>query len=333
MNLREQLKEILPKVLPKRPAESIKGTKLIEIVKRQLEQDYSDATLRYHFSVMSCDPTSPIAKVDQGQGYYLRSAQPPRSFLQEPRLRQGALAGFDSEPGSDTPEQLLLKFQAFYNRFDSKETSFVFPIRHASERDKGRGSYYWIVPDAIVITWHAGEPVDDGGVKLLPELLSLEEPGFRLTSVKIAGGIDAENYLRVFHQCLSTCLWAHAAELVIATEMLDEYVVEELRRLGQRHGVGVRQFAFTEDDLAEWGNPVSITKLTVEDFDRGLRDTARVQRITAARPKDRLDWDRIELIKTKYGAIEYLFRWLHHCRMHKTAITFSDYDHLNLDKS
>ena len=35
MNLREQLKEILPVILPKSPAESIKGTKLIEMVKRK----------------------------------------------------------------------------------------------------------------------------------------------------------------------------------------------------------------------------------------------------------------------------------------------------------
>ena len=74
MNLRDQLKEILPDILPRNPNQSIKGTELIELVKYRLKQDYSDATLRYHFSIMSCDPSSPIAKVEQGQGYYLRSS-------------------------------------------------------------------------------------------------------------------------------------------------------------------------------------------------------------------------------------------------------------------
>ena len=72
MNLRDQLKEVLPDILPANPAESIKGTELIRLVKYSLRQEYSDATLRYHFSILCCDPSSPIAKVDQGQGYYLR---------------------------------------------------------------------------------------------------------------------------------------------------------------------------------------------------------------------------------------------------------------------
>ncbi len=73
MNLRDQLRQILPEILPKNPNQSIKGTELIQLVKYRLHQNYSDATLRYHFSIMSCDPSSPIAKVEQGQGYYLRS--------------------------------------------------------------------------------------------------------------------------------------------------------------------------------------------------------------------------------------------------------------------
>ena len=44
MNLRDQLKEILPDILPRNPAQAIKGTELIEMVKYKLKQDYSDAT-------------------------------------------------------------------------------------------------------------------------------------------------------------------------------------------------------------------------------------------------------------------------------------------------
>src|SRR4051812_18592615 len=72
MNLREHLRLILPEILPGTAAEAIKGTELIRLVRYRLGDEYSDATLRYHFSILSYDPTSPIAKVDQGQGYYLR---------------------------------------------------------------------------------------------------------------------------------------------------------------------------------------------------------------------------------------------------------------------
>ena len=56
MNLRDQLKEILPEILPSDPSSSIKGTELIRLVKYRLKQEYSDATLRYHFSILCADP-------------------------------------------------------------------------------------------------------------------------------------------------------------------------------------------------------------------------------------------------------------------------------------
>ena len=82
MNLREQLRNLLPDLLPDDPAEAIKGTELIRLVRVKLGEGYSDATLRYHFSILSYDPSSPIAKVDQGQGYYQRQKK-----LSGPNLR------------------------------------------------------------------------------------------------------------------------------------------------------------------------------------------------------------------------------------------------------
>ena len=96
MNLRDQLKEILPEILPSDPSSSIKGTELIRLVKYRLKQEYSDATLRYHFSILCADPSSPIAKVDQGQGYYLRTTRV--TTLEEARAL--AAAGF-TQAGMD----------------------------------------------------------------------------------------------------------------------------------------------------------------------------------------------------------------------------------------
>ena len=70
--LREKLTQLLPHILPEDPEEAIKGTELIDLCKNRGCTGYSDATLRYHFSIMCCDQTSPIAKVEHGQGYYLR---------------------------------------------------------------------------------------------------------------------------------------------------------------------------------------------------------------------------------------------------------------------
>ena len=86
MSLRHQLTEVLTEYLPANPKEAIKGTELIRLLRMKLEGNYSDASLRYHFSIMSCDPASPIAKVEKGQGYYRRTAAAPalstaRDFL------------------------------------------------------------------------------------------------------------------------------------------------------------------------------------------------------------------------------------------------------------
>ena len=70
MSLRNQLSDLLAEILPSNPKDSIKGTELIRLLRMTLDGEYSDASLRYHFSVMSCDPNSPIAKVEKGQGYY-----------------------------------------------------------------------------------------------------------------------------------------------------------------------------------------------------------------------------------------------------------------------
>ena len=97
MNLREQLRNLLPDLLPDDPAEAIKGTELIRLVRVKLGEGYSDATLRYHFSILSYDPSSPIATVDQGQGYYQRQHKLPalhgvvrQRFFDDPAPGDGA---------------------------------------------------------------------------------------------------------------------------------------------------------------------------------------------------------------------------------------------------
>ena len=88
MSLRSQLEELLPELLPSDPAQAIKGTELIRLVRLRLGEEYSDASLRYHFSFMASEPDSEIAKVERGQGYYRRMRE--RDGQRAPR---GLLAG------------------------------------------------------------------------------------------------------------------------------------------------------------------------------------------------------------------------------------------------
>ena len=328
MNLREQLKEILPVILPKSPAESIKGTKLIEMVKLKLKQNYSDATLRYHFSVMSCDPTSPIAKVEQGQGYFLRSARHEILRPRQMRLRQDSLQGFDRD-SAEEPEQVWYKFQAFYERYCDQDRNFTFPVRHyEADADPEDESYYWTVPDGVMVNWRSGQ-LSEQGVKLVPELLCLEEPSFGLISVKLAVSVTSENYRQVFFQALSSGAWAHGSELVIATPIQEDYVAEDLRRLGQQHGVGIAHFDLTEQQLTDWESPDSIRELPTDKFDSALRDPIQLNRLCSSTMGTRLDWDHLNQLITKYPVFDDVFRWIHYCLIRKQACSFVDFENAN----
>ncbi len=73
--LREQLLRILPVVLPKSPAEAVTGTELLTRVREYLDRDYADSSIRQFFSIIAAEPDSPMARVNQGSGYYLRSEE------------------------------------------------------------------------------------------------------------------------------------------------------------------------------------------------------------------------------------------------------------------
>ena len=87
-SLREALPPILEGILP--PQESaIKGTDLIAKIKEVTGARYEDSTIRYHLSILSQDPTTPIGKVEQGQGYFLRPASLRATGVDETaRLRE-----------------------------------------------------------------------------------------------------------------------------------------------------------------------------------------------------------------------------------------------------
>ena len=134
MSLRKQLNEILPTLLPGNPADAIKGTELIRLARLQLNGTYSDASLRYHFSIMSCDPASPIAKVEKGQGYYRRAAPVPalsagQDLLSMTQGRLDELAG--DQEAVDHVIMRVRKFRAAATRYCEVSGQFPFVFREA----------------------------------------------------------------------------------------------------------------------------------------------------------------------------------------------------------
>ena len=175
MSLRSQLTDLLPELLPANPAAAVKGTELIRLVRLQLQGNYSDASLRYHFSIMSCDPASPIAKVEKGQGYYRRTAEVPAlSGAQELlSLTQGRLDDLTSDQQAVDETMLRIrKFRAVVTRYFEVNGRFPFSFREPFAQDSPIGNL-WRFPEVVLVDWETGEAPEEA-MALDSSMLSLK---------------------------------------------------------------------------------------------------------------------------------------------------------------
>lgn len=315
MSLRDQLRDILPKILPNDPNDSIKGTELIRLVKYELRQDYSDATLRYHFSIMSCDPSAPIAKVAQGQGYYLRpdSRGNPGGARHLIAFRQPTLGEHLRKSPSEINRDLLHaeKFRAIVQRYYESNQRFPFFFEHAFAPGSPSENI-WRYPDAAVVDWPAGEATEDG-FRLDPLLLkrrrTLNAPLYLLTSLKLRLNITHESYREEFFQCLSQSEWAHSCEFLIANPIADASLADALAELGQRHGIGILSTGFTSEVLDDLPEAAAILEMTPAEFDAVLA-RAKFSRLSAPETRKSLDWPTLAASERDSADLQALFGWI-----------------------
>ncbi len=327
MNLRDQLKEILPEILPRDPASAIKGTELIRLVKYRLKQEYSDATLRYHFSILCADPSSPIAKVDQGQGYYLRTTRV--ATLEDARALAAAgftQAGMDLFQSGremvDLARSRMTKMRAVYLRAVVADARFPFALS-PSPSPEG----LWKYPDVAVVDWEleeAGESEFRLSVDLLDMKRSLGVQPFAVTSVRLAMAASYDNVRELFYQALSGSRWAHTGELVIGATITDEQLAEDLRRLGGEYGIGVSTLGVQLEALDDIADAASIERMEDRAFENLQGRLLARQKITSARPSATLDWRLIRDMRREHADFHAFFAWIEQCLKAGTAIPHDD---------
>lgn len=228
MSLRERLEEILPTLLPPRAQDAIKGTELIARVRAVLGEDYSDHSLRSQFSFIALEPDSCLARVPNGQGYYLRSNKAQAS-LQD---MFGQNAETDTE--SDSPRRKALALAV--RLYDTTGLGvFVYPADEES----------WGHPDLVAVQWPAGQ-CNAGGVYVFDnEGAPTPPPSYR--AVCVAAPETTDNCREAFFRALSCGLWAQESELLLLCPAAD--VPEELLQLSLRYGVGIRTLETDEEML------------------------------------------------------------------------------------
>ncbi len=328
MSLRTQLTEILPPLLPSNPADSIKGTELIRLARLQLNGQYSDASLRYHFSIMSCDPASPIAKVEKGQGYYRRTAPVPAlTGAQELlALSHGRLDDFGADHEAvDAALERLRKFRAVVMRYYDVEGRFPFVFRQAFAQGSPLGNL-WKYPEVALVDWETGD-APDGELSLDPTMLALKQrmglPPFRLHAARLRIQPTLHSFREDFFQALSASQWAQGGELIYAAPVVDEALADGLRRLNATFGIGVVSFGLTVEDLDDLPRPANILNAHPKETE-ALMGRLEIHRIASPHSRPHLDWQALDGLRRESPEVEQLIQWLSSCISNGRAEAFKE---------
>ena len=317
MSLRTQLTDILPPLLPSNPSEAIKGTELIRLARLQLDGAYSDASLRYHFSIMSCDPASPIAKVEKGQGYYRRTAPVPAlTGAQELlALSHGRLDEFGSDHEAvDLALERLRKFRAVVTRYYEVNGRFPFTFRQAFSLGAPLGNL-WKFPEVALVDWETGDAPDeelalDGGMLALKQRLGLAP--FRLHAARLRIQPTLDSFREDFFQALSASMWAQGGELLYAAPIEDEALADGLRRLNAAFGVGVMSFGLTAQALDDLPRPANILNAHPKET-QALMDRLDIHRVAAPHSRQHIDWQSLDGLRRESPEVSHLIHWLTSC--------------------
>ena len=323
MSLRLQLSDILNQILPSNPARAIKGTELIRLVRMQLSGDYSDASLRYHFSIMSCDPASPIAKVEKGQGYYRRTASVPA--LSEARELLSLSQGRLDELGDDHHHvnlslERLNKFRAIVRRFSEVNGRFPYEFRDVFASEAPLNNL-WKYPEIVLVDWQIGED-SEREMALDSHLLALKQqlglPPFRLTAGRLRIQPSLGNFREEFFQALSTSLWTQGGELIYAVPIKDEALADGLRALNAAFGIGISSFGIELAALDDLPRAAHILNAHPKETD-ALIERIHFDRIAAPRYREHVDWTALESLRRDSHEMDELMRWLLDCIENKQA--------------
>ncbi|MGJ8678317.1 MAG: hypothetical protein ACSHX0_12435 [Akkermansiaceae bacterium] len=310
MSLRKQLTEVLLEYLPLNPKEAIKGTELIRMLRMKIDGNYSDASLRYHFSIMSCDPTSPIAKVEKGQGYYRRTESVPAlSSAQEIFSQyQGRLDDmYGDQDEVDYAMMRIHKFRAIVNKWCEVNARFPFAFRDAFSANAPIGNL-WKFPEMLLVDWESGDG-DEYARPLLKLKSQLGLPSFRLHAARLRILPALHSFREDFFQALSSSAWTQGGELFYAAPIEDEALAEAIRKLSATFGVGVTTFGLTAEILDELPRPENILNAHPRETE-ALMEKLDINRVSAVKSRSHIDWSGLEAIRGDSTEVDKLVRWL-----------------------
>ncbi len=274
MKLRDKLLEILPSLLPTHENEAIKGKELIKRVRAVLGESYSDQSLRSQFSFLVLEEDSCLARVENGQGYYLRQADDVNSLH--------SMFESDASPDADDPYRKALALAV--RLYDTAGHGvFVYPIE---EEDS------WAHADFVAVQWPQGRW--EQGAYVFDAEAQGDEAQAQYCAVCVAVADSVESCRKAFFRTLACGAWAQQSELLLlGAEDLPE---AELCELAARYGVGVRALALDGellDDIAGadllFRADLDEARILLEMLPQRALSTPRVRKLQLPSEHDRPD--------------------------------------------
>ncbi|MBR1978937.1 MAG: hypothetical protein IJ985_05495 [Akkermansia sp.] len=279
MSLKQQLEEILPSLLPKREEDAIKGTELIARVRAILGDSYSDRSLRSQFSFIALEEDSCLARVPNGQGYYLRPSGESTSLHNI----------FEDGASGNSPLHKALALAV--RLYDTAGMGvFVYPVEEEES---------WLHPDLVAVHWPAGTWGEDG-VYLVENKAETQEAIYRAVCVGFNDG--AESCRKAFFRALSCGNWAQETELILLPGESDEAAdAGELQSLAAQFGVGI---CLLDADLQQI--PRADTLYRAESTE-ARTILARIPNVDLATPRNKC------LRSPLPDDISVVVQWVQHC--------------------
>jgi hypothetical protein len=266
---------------------------------------------------MSCDPSSPIAKVEKGQGYYRRSSSAPAlSSAQElVSLTQGRLEDLQHDQGAvDVVMMRIRKFRAVVHRYFESNGRFPFLFREPFTRDSPLGNL-WKYPEVVLIDWDTGDAPEEEmtlDAALVARRRRLGIPPFGLHAARLRIQPSLQTYREDFFQTLSVSQWAQAGELIYAAPIMDEALADGLRRLSSAFGVGVTSFGLTAEVLDELPRPAQILNAHPRETE-AILGCMEINRIATPNVRQNLDWHALNRLRSESGEVKKMLAWLDAC--------------------
>ncbi len=293
MSLRERLHEILPDLLPRREEDAIKGTELIARVRGVLGDTYSDRSLRSQFSLLALEPDSCLARIENGQGYYLRPAEDNAGNSLHNIFENEADA---NREGYDPLHKTLALAVRLYDTMGLGV--FLYPVEDEES---------WGHPDLVAVQWPAGHREESGAyiMDAAADTSATQEATFRAVCVGFAD--SAESCRMSFFRALACGQWAQETELLLIPGPDSPEAEGELAGLASRYGVGIQLLPLHADMLEALPRADLIFRADADSARRLLADTLHPRRILA-QPRRRVPLPSVAMPDT-----EVVSAWVERC--------------------